>query len=79
MCPYLGSGNPLYAGFYECDLTGRASLCGGDVAHCESPQAREKEKELWPIVIVEPDPEDLIQHGRQEWLEICDYTKHVQG
>lgn len=84
MCPYLGSGNPLYAGFYECDLTRRPTLCSGDPSFCEAPQKREKEDKNWPIVVEEPDvdrEDELLREAdaRMEWLEIQDYTKHVQG
>ena len=82
MCPYLGSGNPNYAGFYECDLTRTPTLCSGEIEHCQSPEAREKQEKEFRVIVIEEEPEDALireANARMEWLEICDYTDHVNG
>ena len=86
LCPYLGSGNPNYAGFYECDLTRTPTLCSGEIEHCQSPEAREEDQQKFRVIVIEEEPEvdqedELIRESEihLNWLEICDYTKHVQG
>ena len=65
-CAWVRSANPQDA------LSKRRTLCSGNEVHCECPNLL--------------DAEMMLEYEREKesnahlnWLEICDYTKHVQG
>jgi len=71
-CVWVRSANPQDPLSTVCDLSRRRTLCSGHEENCECPNLLDAE------MMLQYEREKEID-AHQNWLEICDYTDHVNG